>query len=128
MVIDTSAILAILLGEPRADEFIEAIAGDSKRLIAAFAELECGVVIVAKKGPSGARELDLLLHQGRIEQVGMDCEQVSLARKAYERFGKGRHPAALNLGDCCAYALAMRTGEPLLYKGNDFSQTDVLTV
>ncbi|OGQ92224.1 MAG: ribonuclease [Deltaproteobacteria bacterium RIFOXYA12_FULL_58_15] len=125
MVIDTSAILAILLGEPEADVFINAIANAGKRWVAAFTELECAVVITARKGPSGARDLDLLLHQARVEQVGMDAEQVSIARRAYAQFGKGRHPAALNLGDCCSYALAMRAGEPLLFKGDDFSQTDV---
>jgi ribonuclease VapC len=125
MVIDTSAVIAILLAEPEAQDFARAIAASGKRLVSAFTALECAVVIEARKGPAGSRELDLLFHEAGIDQVGMDREQVTLARDAYRRFGKGRHPAGLNLGDCCSYALANQTGEPLLYKGDDFSKTDV---
>jgi ribonuclease VapC len=128
MVIDTSAILAILLGEPEALRYAKAISEDPKRLIAVFTVLECAVVIEARKGPHGARELDLLFHEAGIEAVGMDHEQVALAREAYRRFGKGRHRAQLNLGDCCSYALAKQTGEPLLFKGQDFSNTDCSVV
>ncbi len=125
MVIDSSAIVAILLGEPEAQAFIRTIASAPKRLVAAFTALEAAVVIEARKGPAGGRELDLLFHEAGIDLVGMDVEQVALAREAYRRFGKGRHPAGLNLGDCCAYALAVQCGEPLLFKGDDFSKTDV---
>jgi ribonuclease VapC len=128
MVIDSSAIIALLLGEPEAKAIASAIAGDAQRLIAACNALECAVVMEVKKGPSGQRELDLVMHEAGIEIVGMDASQVSLAREAYRRFGKGRHPAGVNLGDCCAYALARQTGEPLLFKGNDFSKTDVRIV
>ena len=128
MVIDSSALIAILLGEAEAEAIVHAIAEDPKRLVSVLNVLESAVVIEARKGPAGARELDLLLHEGAIEPVHMDIEQVAIARDAYRRFGKGRHPAKLNIGDCCAYALAVQTGEPLLFKGDDFSKTDVKTV
>jgi ribonuclease VapC len=125
MVIDTSAFVAILLGEPEAESFALAIAGDPKRLISAFTVLEVGIVIEAKKGDSGGREFDLLVHQARIEIVPLTAEQFEIARAAWRKYGKGRHPAGLNIGDCCSYALAKYAGEPLLFKGNDFSQTDI---
>lgn len=127
MVIDTSALIAILLGEPEAEPFALAIASDPKRLISAFTALETGIVIEAKKGEFGGRELDLLLHQTRMEIVPVTAEQFEIARSAWRKYGKGRHPAGLNIGDCCSYALSKCTGEPLLFKGNDFSQTDVKT-
>ena len=125
MVIDSSALVAILLGEPEAEPFALAIAGDPKRLISTFTALETAIVIEAKKGESGGRELDLLLHQARIEMVPMTAEQFEIARSAWGRYGKGRHPAGLNIGDCCSYALAKCAGEPLLFKGDDFSQSDI---
>ncbi len=127
MVIDTSALVAILLGEAEAEPFALAIAGDPKRLISTFTALETAIVIEAKKGESGGRELDLLLHQARIEMVPMTAEQFEIARSAWRRYGKGRHPAGLNIGDCCSYALAKCADEPLLFKGDDFSQTDIKT-
>ena len=81
-----------------------------------------------RKGPAGLRELDLLLHSAGATVVSFDADQVLLARSAYEKYGKGHHPAALNLGDCCSYALSRSSGEPLLFKGNDFSRTDVTMV
>ena len=128
MVIDTSALLAILLEEAEAEDFAQAIAGDPKRLVSAFSVLEAAVVLHSRKGPAGGRELDLLLHAASATIVSFDAEQSTLARAAYETFGKGRHPAALNLGDCCSYALSRWSGEPLLFKGGDFSKTDVLVV
>ncbi len=125
MVIDTSALLAILLGEPEAEAFARAIAGDAKRLVGALSALEAAIVLRTRKGSAGVRELDLLLHAARVTVVSLDTDQVLLARAAHEKFGRGRHPAALNLGDCCTYALARASGEPLLFKGNDFSQTDL---
>jgi len=127
MVIDTSALVAILLGEPEAESFALAIAGDPKRLLSAFSALEAALVMEAKKGESAGRELDLLLHQARIEIVPVTAELFEIARSAWRKYGKGRHPAGLNIGDCCSYALAKFAGEPLLFKGNDFSQTDVKT-
>jgi len=128
MVIDTSALVAILLGEPEAEAFAESIAGDPKRLASVFSVLETGIVIEAKKGDAGGRELDLLIHRASIEIIAMDSGQVDLARFGWRSFGKGRHPAGLNIGDCCSYALSKYSGEPLLFKGNDFSKTDVETV
>ena len=125
MVIDASALLAILLGEPEAEELSRSIASDPKRLVSALSALEASIVIHGRKGPAGVRELDLLVHSMGATVVSLDAEQVLLARSAYEKYGKGHHPAALNLGDCCSYALARSSGEPLLFKGNDFSKTDV---
>lgn len=125
MVIDTSAVVAILLGEPEAEPFALAIAGDPGRFISAFTALEAGIVIEAKKGEHAGRELDLLLHRAKIEIVPVTAEQFEIARSAWRKYGKGRHPAGLNIGDCCSYALAKCSGEPLLFKGDDFSQTDV---
>jgi len=125
MVIDTSALVAILLGEPEAEAFAVAVAGDSKRLISSFTALETGIVIEAKRGEAGGRELDLLLHYARIAIVPMTAEHYEIARFAWRRYGKGRHPAGLNIGDCCSYALAKSTGEALLFKGGDFNQTDI---
>ena len=125
MVIDTSALIAILFGEPEAKSFSQAVADESRKLISVFNALEIGIVVEAKKGEAGGRELDLLLHRAQIEIVAMNADQAELARTAWRIYGKGNHPAGLNIGDCCAYALAKYSGEPLLYKGNDFSQTDI---
>ena len=128
MVIDTSALVTILLGEPEAEAFARAIADDPKKLIGAFNALETGIVIEARKGQAGGRELDLLFHRAGIEIVSMNTEQMELARAAWRHFGKGNHPAGLNIGDCCAYAVAKYTGEPLLFKGEDFNRTDIRIV
>lgn len=125
MIIDTSALVAILLGEPEAEAFARAIARDPHRAVSTFTVLETGIVIEAKKGDHGGRELDMLLHQAGIEIVPLTAEQVEVARIAWRKFGKGRHAAGLNIGDCCSYALSKCSGEPLLFKGDDFSQTDV---
>ncbi|HXO19097.1 MAG TPA: type II toxin-antitoxin system VapC family toxin [Thermoanaerobaculia bacterium] len=126
MVIDTSVLLAILLREPEAERFAQAIAGDPKRLMSAVSALETAIVIHARKGAAGVRELDLLIHAAGVKIVSFDPEQALLARAAYEKYGKGHHPAALNLGDCCNYALAVSSGQALLFKGDDFSRTNVL--
>jgi len=125
MVIDTSALIAILLNEAETEAFAKAIAADPKRLISAFNLLEAAIVIEAKKGEAGGIELDLLLHRARIETVAISAEQVELARTAWRLYGKGNHSAGLNIGDCCAYALAKYSGEPLLFKGGDFALTDI---
>lgn len=125
VVVDTSALIAILLDEAEAARLARAIAGDPTRLVSAFTVLEAGVVIEARKGEGAGRELDLLLHRARIDQVPLTTEQAEIARSAWRRYGRGRHNAGLNLGDCVAYALARETGEPLLFKGGDFSKTDV---
>ena len=125
MVIDTSALMAILLGELEAPRIASAIADDPKRVISSFSLLEAGIVIEAKKGEVGGRELDLLIHRSEIEVVKLTTEQSELARVCWRKFGKGRHPASLNIGDCCSYALSKFTNEPLLFKGEDFSKTDL---
>ncbi len=128
MVVDTSALIAILLGEPETESFVRALAGDPKRMISAFNALESGIVIEARKGEAGGRELDLFLHRARIEIIALNSDQVEIGLSAWRKYGKGNHPAGLNIGDCCAYALAKYSGEPLLFKGKDFSQTDIRSV
>lgn len=128
MVIDTSALIAILLGEPEAEIFARLIADDPKRLVSVFSLIESSIVIEAKKGDSGGRELDLLIHRAGINIVAMDAEQAELARYAWRNYGKGRNAAGLNIGACCSYALSKYSGEPLLFKGSDFSKTDVKCV
>ena len=125
MVVDTSALIAILSGEDEAESFAHAIARDQRSLVSSFSVLEASVVLLVKKGPEGPPLLDALLRSGRLETVSMTADQAEIARSAYARFGKGRHPAGLNLGDCCSYALARASGEPLLFKGEDFAQTDI---
>jgi ribonuclease VapC len=128
MVIDSSALIAILLGEPDAKVFSEAIANASKKLVSTFNALETSIVIESKKGEPGGLELDLLLHKARIEIVPLNDEQFEVARQAWRKYGKGRHPAGLNIGDCCSYALSKYFGDPLLFKGDDFSKTDIQSV
>jgi ribonuclease VapC len=125
MVIDTSAILAVLLDEPERPAFVEAIAAAGTRLVSTATVLEAAHVIQARRGEAGGRELDLFLHRAQFRAMPFDDEQLEIARGAMRRFGKGRHDAALNFGDCFAYALAVATGEPLLFKGGDFALTDV---
>ena len=125
MVLDSSALLAILLSEPEADRMVDAIEADSRRRISAVQLLETAIVIEARKGPAGGRELDLLLHRAQVEVVNFTAELAEAAREAWRRWGKGNHPAGLNFCDCCAYALARQLGEPLLFKGDDFGKTDV---
>ena len=125
MVIDTSAIVAIALDEPDAASLEQRIADDPVRMISAATMLEAAMVIEARLGEAGGSELDLWLHKVGVEIVAVEAEHADQARRAWRRYGKGRHPAALNYGDCFSYALAALTGEPLLYKGNDFSQTDL---
>ncbi len=128
MVVDTSAVIAILLGEPEIDPFIRVLADDPKKMISAFNALESAIVIAAKKGEAGGRELDLLMHRAQIEIIAFNADQAELARTAWRKYGKGNHPAGLNIRDCCAYALAKYSGEKLLFKGEDFSQTDIPAV
>jgi len=128
MVLDTSALLVLLLDEPEAEEFRAAVEEDTTRLVSAGNLLEAALLIEARKGEPGGRELDALIHKAEVVVVPVDAEQVSEARRAYRRFGKGRHPAALNYGDVFAYALARTSGEPLLFKGDDFAKTDVSRV
>ena len=128
MVVDSSAVLAILFNEPERDMFSDALADAGVRLMSSVNALETAVVVSSRKGLYGAQEFDLLLHRAEFEVVPFTADHLRLARDAYERYGKGRHPAGLNLGDCCAYALARHTGESLLFKGGDFSRTDIVPV
>lgn len=126
MVIDTSAIVAIAFDEPDAAAIEARLADDPVRLISAATVVEAALVIESRYGESGGRELDLWLRRIEADVVPLDAEQSEVARRAWRKFGKGRHPAALNLGDCFSYALARTRGEPLLFKGNDFTRTDIV--
>jgi ribonuclease VapC len=125
MVIDSSAIIAVLLNETNAAHIAQAIESSSQRLLSAANLLEASIVIESRKGEAGGRELDLLLYRAAIEIVAVDQDQAEIARIAWRRFGKGRHPAGLNYGDCFAYALAKTRQLPLLFQGDDFSRTDI---
>jgi ribonuclease VapC len=125
MVIDASALLAILLDEEERRAYIEAIEAAASRAMSVGTFVEVSIVIESRFGAEGLRDLDLFIDRAGIEIAGMDLEQGRLARQAFSRLGKGRHPAGLNYGDCFAYALAIQRGESLLYKGGDFAQTDV---
>jgi ribonuclease VapC len=124
MVIDTSAVVAVLLNEANAPRITQAMETGSPRLFSAANLLEA-IVIESRKGENGGRELDLLIYRADIEIIPVDQDQAEIARIAWRRFGKGRHPAALNYGDCFAYALAKSRRLPLLFQGDDFSQTDI---
>lgn len=125
MVIDTSALAAIFFAEPERQRFMHSIAESETRLISAATMLETGIVIETRQGEAAGREFDLWVVRANLQIVPVDAEQTDLARSAWRRFGKGRHRAALNFGDCFSYALAKLSGEPLLAKGTDFSLTDI---
>jgi len=125
MVIDTSALVAIFLAEPERKRFLDLIVDAGTRLISAANALETGIVLEARRGEAAGREFDLFVVRANLQVVPVDGEQVEIARSAWRKYGKGRHAAALNFGDCFAYALAKSSGEPLLAKGTDFALTDV---
>lgn len=125
MIIDTSALVAIFLGEPERKLFLERILQAETKLISAANSLETGIVLEARRGEATGREFDLFVVRAKLEVVSVDAEQAEIARSAWRKYGKGRHPAGLNFGDCFAYALAKITGEKLLAKGEDFRLTDV---
>lgn len=125
MVIDTSALLAILQNEPERRVFNEAIAGAESRILSVASFVEASMVIESRYGADGVQDLDLFIGRAGIRLVSVDIEQGRAARRAFGQYGNGRHVAGLNFGDCFAYALAKVFGEPLLFKGGDFSQTDV---
>lgn len=127
MVIDTSALAAIFFAEPERQTFLSAITTASRRLISAPTVLETGMVLESRQGESAGREFDLFVVRANLHVVPVDAEQADLARSAWRKYGKGRHAAALNFGDCFSYALAKLTGEPLLAKGTDFALTDIVT-
>ena len=125
MVIDSSAVLAILQDEPERHTFNEAIAAASQRLLSAASLVELSIVIGARYGSDGQADLDCFLNTADIQIVSLDRGQAELARSAFAQFGKGRHRAALNFGDCFSYALAKWFSQPLLFKGDDFCHTDL---
>ena len=125
MVIDTSALVAIFFAEPERQKFLAAITAAGSRLVSAASVLETGIVLEARQGEAAGREFDLFVVRANLQIVPVDAEQADLARSAWRKFGKGRHPAGLNFGDCFSYALARLTGEPLLAKGADFAGTDI---
>jgi ribonuclease VapC len=128
VVIDTSALIAILQTEPEAETFIRAIVRDSRRLVSVVTVLEAEMVTYGRAGEDGVVLLELVLQKLKCETVACTLDQLAASRRAFRRFGKGRHPAGLNLGDCFPYALARVSGEPLLFKGEDFSLTDIARV
>ena len=125
MLIDTSAILAILQREPERRSFVEAIESADLTRMSVASFVESSIVIESRYGAEGLRDLDRFISRASIELIPVDKEQGQLARLAFSRFGKGRHRAGLNYGDCFAYAAAVSLGEPLLCKGDDFIHTDV---
>ena len=124
MIVDSSALLAVLNREPDAERYEEGIAASKCRMSVANI-LETYIVAESRGSVAGAHDLDLLLERAGIEPVPVTVEQMKAARQAWQRFGRSNHRAALNFGDCFAYALASVTGEPLLFKGEDFPQTDI---
>jgi ribonuclease VapC len=125
MVIDTSALVAILTREPAADRLIAAVEADRTRLVSAATVVEASLVLLGRYGEVADTQLDRLLRGIGAEVIPVGEDQVVLARDAALRFGRGRHGAALNFGDCFSYALSVVRSEPLLFVGDDFSQTDV---
>lgn len=118
-------MVGILDQESEAERLIRAVATASERMLSAANLVETGIVMQVRRGDDAVRDLDLLLAKLKIDVVSVSANQAELARDAFHRFGRGRHPARLNFGDCFAYALAKESTTPLLFKGNDFSQTDI---
>jgi ribonuclease VapC len=125
MVIDTSAIIAILQAEPDAERLTLAIQAAAMPCISAASVVEAGIVTQRRRGDAGEHDLDVLLHELGVAVMPLTPDHTRFARSAFRRFGKGRHPAALNFGDCFSYALARALAEPLLFVGDDLSQTDI---
>ncbi len=125
MTIDTSAVLAILQDEPERAEFVSLIENAPRKVMSAVSVLEAAMVLEGRSGEDAGADLDQFLQRAAVEIVPFGEDQLRVARTAFRRFGKGRHPAGLNFGDCASFALARWSGEPLLYKGQDFTATDV---
>lgn len=125
MVIDSSALMVILFGEPESEAFIEGLAAPDRKFMSAVNKLEAMIVVEARKGAEGVAALVRLLAAAEIEIIPFDSGQAEIAMATWRRYGRGRHPAGLNLGDCASYALASTLNEPLLFKGEDFSKTDI---
>lgn len=127
VIVDPSAILAVLLAEADAPQYARALAAADRRLLSAVGRVELTCVLEGRKHHASRQRTARFLAEGEIEIAAVTAEQADIACEAFRRFGKGRHPAALNLGDCFAYALAKATGEPLLFKGADFARTDIVS-
>ena len=127
MIVDTSAVLAVLFDEPDAERYVRALAGASRCRMSVVSFLEAAIVLESRAGAAAGPNLDLLLERAPIELEPVTLEHAQAARRAWQRFGRGNHRAALNFGDCFAYALAEATREPLLFKGQDFALTDIDT-
>jgi ribonuclease VapC len=125
MIVDTSALVAVLYGEPEAREFVERIRAADVCRISVANHVELSMVVESQLGPNGMRQADAFLRRAGVVVEPVTIEQGDLARQAFLDFGKGRHKAGLNFGDCFAYALARATGEALLFKGDDFALTDI---
>lgn len=125
MIVDTSAMIAVLRGEEDAVRYAECLTDAPALRMAATTWFETAVVVEGRFGPDVAADFDALVARAEIEVVPVTPAMAETAREAWRRFGKGRHPAGLNFGDCFAYALAKERGEPLLFKGEDFARTDV---
>ncbi len=128
MIVDTSALCAIVFKEPERAEFVRTLLSDERHFISAVNAYEAGMVVESRLGDRGARDLADLMATAGIDVVAFDAGMAEVALDAWRRFGKGRHRAGLNFADCAAYALAKVTRQPLLFKGDDFNQTDILTV
>lgn len=125
MIVDTSALVAIILKETDYRPFLDKIMDAQASRLSAVSYMETSMVLLTRRGDTAIEELDQLLPETNIHVVPVDVNQSRLAVAAFRQYGKGRHPAALNFGDCFSYALAKDTGEPLLFKGTDFSKTDI---
>lgn len=127
MILDTSALVAVLFREPEADLFTQLIHDADHCLISSGTFLELSIVFDRQAAPEAGRQCEMFFRRAGIVIEPFTVEQAYLARQAFQDFGKGRHPAGLNFGDCFAYALAKATGEPLLFKGDDFRKTDIVS-
>jgi len=125
MILDTSALAAIFFGEPELELYVQVIHDAERCRISAANFVELSMVVEGQIGPEAGRQSDVFFRRAEIVIEPVTVEHAHLTRQAFLDFGKGRHPARLNFGDCFAYALAKATGEPLLFKGEDFSKTDV---
>lgn len=128
LVVDTSVLIAILASEPEADALVDALRAARSVWIGSPTRLEAGIVAIRRYPDHGLEGLAALCAAFSVEVVGFGAQHAAVAERAYQQFGKGRHPAGLNLGDCCSYAAARIAERPLLYKGRDFGQTDIPTV
>ncbi len=127
MIVDTSALVAVLFREPEAEIYARLIHDADRSLISAGSYLELSIVLGRQAGPEAERQREMFFRRAGIAIEPFTVEQAHIARQAFHDFGKGRHPAGLNFGDCFAYALSKFTGEPLLYKGEDFNKTDIIS-